>query len=251
MSLSLRKRPEEQDATEETGPAPGLPPVALPVVLPRVNLLPPEIQERRRFRDVQLGLAGAVVGCVGLIGVLYVGATGSVSDAQAELDVAAATGQQLTVEGAKYVQITTVQQRAEAARARLVTAMGQEIRFSQVLSELSTTLPPSVWLKNLTLTQTPSAGSAPAVPATPGAAPAAASATAPTSVGSVTFSGTGFSHDDVAAWLDAMAATDDYADPYFSRSAESLLGNRKVVTFESTATLTSSALSGRYTRAGG
>jgi Tfp pilus assembly protein PilN len=248
MSLLLRKRPEV-DETPEQAPAP-VPTVLLPVVLPSVNLLPPEIQERRRFREVQLGLAGAVVGCVGLMGLLFIGASGSVSDAQAELDVAAATGQQLTVEGAKYGQITNVQLQAEAAKGRLATAMGQEIRFSEVLSDLSTALPETVWLQSVTVTQTPAApatsGAAPAPPGTP-PAPAAAS----TPAGTVTFSGKGFSHDDVAAWLDAMAATPDYADPYFSRSAESLVGTRKVVTFESTATLTSSALSRRYTQAGG
>lgn len=246
LTLSLRKRSTEpEDVAPDAAPAPALPTVLTAVALPRVNLLPPEILAARRFRDVKIGLAGAVVGCVGLVALLYVGATGAVTEAQGELDTSTAMGQQLRTEAAKYQEITAVRQQADAAAALVTKAMGAEIRFSQLMSELSTTLPEDVWLQNIAFTQTSADAAAPAAVPPVGTAPAAAS------VGNVTFAGTGFSHDNVAAWLESLDKVPTYADPYFSKSTESLSGPRKVVTFQSTATLTTDALSRRYVPAGG
>ena len=79
---------------------------------------------------------------------------------------------------------------------------------------------------------------------------AAVGATEP-GVGTVTVSGVGFSHEDVAVWLESLAGQEAYTNPYFSSSAESRLGTRTVVDFSSTATLTPKALSGEYTAPAG
>ncbi len=67
----------------------------------------------------------------------------------------------------------------------------------------------------------------------------------------MTFTGVGFAHDDVAVWLESLAKQKGYANPYFANSTEALIGTRKVVNFTSTTTLTSAALSGRYTAPAG
>lgn len=206
--------------------------------LPRVNLLPPEIAEGRRMRRIQVGLGGAVVGALGVVALLYVGASSSVSSAQTELDAANARHASLQAESAKYRDVTAVYAQAAAAQAMLTQAMGEEVRYSQFLNDLSLTVPENVWLKNVTFSQ-----SAPAAPS----AAAAASATA-AGIGTVTFTGVGFSHDDVAVWLESLATQKGYTNPYFSSSTEALLGTRKTVNFTSTATLTSAAYSGRYTK---
>jgi hypothetical protein len=76
-------------------------------------------------------------------------------------------------------------------------------------------------------------------------------AATPAGIGTVTFTGVGFSHDDVAVWLESLATQKGYANPYFSSSTETLLGTRKTVNFTSTATLTPAAYSGRYTKPAG
>ena len=70
-------------------------------------------------------------------------------------------------------------------------------------------------------------------------------------IGTVTFVGVGFSHDDVAVWLESLAKQKGYKDPYFSNSTEALIGTRKTVNFTSTVTLTPEALSGAYTAPAG
>ena len=204
--------------------------------LPRVNLLPPEIAERARLRRVQLGLGGGLLVVLATVTAVYAAAVGSVRDAGVALDASTARGSALQAETAKYADVEAVYAQASAAEAMLTEAMGEEVRYSRFLSDLSLTVPENVWVKSLTFSQAPSS---PAVGSTePG-------------VGTVTVSGVGFSHDDVAVWIESLAGQQGYTNPYFSTSTEALLGTRSVVNFESTATLTPEALSGTYTTPAG
>ena len=55
----------------------------------------------------------------------------------------------------------------------------------------------------------------------------------------------------VPIWLEALASQKGYVNPTFSNSSEALIGTRKTVNFTSTATLTTAAYSGRYTKPAG
>ena len=211
--------------------------------LPRVNLLPPEIAESRRLRRIQLGLGGAVLGAVGIVALLYVAASSSVSSAQSDLDAANAKNTALQSQTAQYSAVTAVYARAAAAQAMLTQAMGEEVRYSQFLNDLSLSVPDNVWVKNVAFAQTPGTSAA-----APGAG---ATALTPAGIGTVTFTGVGFKHDDVAVWLESLSSQKGYANPYFSSSTEALLGTRKTVNFTSTVALTAAAYSGRYTKPAG
>jgi Tfp pilus assembly protein PilN len=208
--------------------------------LPRVNLLPPEIAEQARLRKVQVGLGACVVAAIGVVGLLFVSASQSQSAAQASVDQAQSQNAQLQAQTAKYRNVTTVYDAAAAAQGELVSAMGQEVRYSQLMHDLSLSVPSTVWLKSLSYNQTPP-GSAASTTRTPGTAALTSAA-----VGTVAFQGVGFDHDDLALWLESVASLKSYANTYFSNSAEALLGTRKVVNFSTTADLTPAALSGRY-----
>ncbi|MBC7680515.1 MAG: hypothetical protein H7233_16245 [Pseudorhodobacter sp.] len=110
--------------------------------------------------------------------------------------------------------------------------MGEEVRYSQYLNDLSLTVPENVWVKNVSFAQAP--------------APAAIGSTVP-GIGTVAFTGVGFRLDDGAAWLEAPAKEKRYVNPFFTSSTLALLGNRETVNFTSTVTMTADALSGRYT----
>ncbi len=208
----------------------GLPP------LPRVNLLPPEIGERVRFRRIQYGLGGGVLAAVGLVAALFLLAAGAVTEANQEVETATATGTTLQGEKDKYRDVEAVYAQAAAAQGMVAQAMGEEIKFSTQLYDLGLTVPGNVWLTNAAFKQA--------------ATPPGVGSTVP-GVGSVTFSGIGFKHDDVATWLDALGKQPYYSNPYFTNSTAALIGTRKTVSFSSTVTLNSTALSGDYTASAG
>jgi len=208
--------------------------------LPQVNLLPPEIAEKAVFRRVQLGLGAAVVAALGVVGLLYLSAASSATSARGDLDTATASGQSLQAQSAKYSEVTGVYARAASAQTQLGTAMGDEVRYSQLLNDLSLSIPTNVWIKNLSYTSSaaPAAGAAAtATTAVPGATPG---------IGTLNVTGVAFSHDDVAVWLESIGSQKTYVNPYFASSTEALIGTRKVVNFTSTATVTAVARSGRY-----
>ena len=207
-------------------------------LLPRVNLLPPEIAEKAAFRKIQAGLGAALALAVVAVGAAYVSSTHGVTAAQTDLDSATQRTTSLQAEAAKYRNVTAIYAAADAARAQLTTAMGDEIRFSQLLNDLSLSVPSNIWLSSVGYTTAPpvSVGTA------TGTAPA---------LGAFTVAATAFSHDDVAAWLESIAGLKTYDSPYFANSTESLLGTKPIVTFSATATLTAKAQSGRYNKPAG
>jgi len=205
--------------------------------LPQVNLLPPEIAEKALFRRVQLGLGAAVVAALGVVGLLYLSAASSATSAQGDLDTATASGQSLQAQSAKYSEVTGVYARAAAAQTQLGTAMGDEVRYSQLLNDLSLSVPSNVWLKSLSYTSVAAPAAGAAATAVPGATPG---------IGTLNVTGVAFSHDDVAVWLESIGSQKTYVNPYFASSTEALIGTRKVVNFTSTATVTAVARSGRY-----
>lgn len=218
-------------------------PVALALpALPAVNLLPPEIMVRRRFRRVQAGLVGAVLAAALIVALLFVAASGGVSAAQGDVMAAGAQQRSVQAESARYKDVTAAYQRVADAQALLVTAMGQEVRYSRFLNDLALSIPPNVWIKTIAFTQ-----------AAPGAAAAgAATATSTTGIGSVSVTGVAFTHEDVALWLESLADEKGYAAPTLQTSTEVLLGtNKPGVNWSSTVVLTPVALSGRYTANGG
>lgn len=200
-------------------------------VLPRVNLMPPEIAERRVVRRVQGMLGSALLAVVAVIALLYVAATHSVSSAQDDLTAAQSDQVRLQAQARQYANVNAIYAAADAAKAQLVQAMADEVRFSQLLTSLSLSIPSSVWLSSISLST--------ATPTT--------SITGTPTIGTFTVSGTGFAHNDVGLWLESVAGVKTYADPYFASSSEGLLGKKKIVTFSSTANLTPAALSNRYT----
>jgi Tfp pilus assembly protein PilN len=205
---------------------------ATAVLPPRVNLLPPGIAARYRLRRLQLAVGCLLLLVVGVVASLSMQAAEARRDAGSQLDAASARGAVLQAESVQYVDVLAVHRRAQAAQDMLALAMAEEVRFSELLDDLSRTIPDDVWLEDVRFSQ----------PATTSPAVAAAAS----SIGTVSFTGGASSHDDVAAWLESLASQKGYANPSLTDST-AVAGEQGTVTFNSTVTLTSAALSGRHT----
>ena len=149
--------------------------------MPRINLMPPEIAESARLRQVQLVAVLIVILAIAIDVVLYLGAHKKVSTAQSALNDAKTQQTELQ---SKLDSLASVQQTfadVQAKQALLTSAMGEEVRWSYVLNDLSLRMPSNVFLTSLAVSET----------ALPGTAPRAAG-TVPISIGSITFGAVGF-----------------------------------------------------------
>ncbi|NHC46011.1 PilN domain-containing protein [Motilibacter aurantiacus] len=218
-------------------------------VLPRVNLLPPEILEQQRFRRVQAGL-GAGLGLVAALVVAgYALSAGSVSDARQDLAAARSEGAQLQSAQQEYADVPQVEADLKAESALLAQAMGRDVRWSQYLRDIGVIVPKGVWLTEVSIVQ-PEAGAATATDAA--GTPATGSAVTSAPVATITFTGKATSQDAVAGWLDALSGEPGFADPYFTNSQSAVdaeLG-RTLITFSSSVNVTAEALSHRYDSTG-
>jgi Tfp pilus assembly protein PilN len=211
--------------------------------MPRVNLMPPEIAEAARFRRFQLAMGGAVVAAVVVVGALYVHAHSGVKSADEQL--AAAQTQQSSLQSQLHSlsSVQAVYSQVAAKQATLQQAMGQEVRWSSYLTDLSLKVPDAVWLSSINAAETNTGFSTTPVGS-------AAAATTPTlgtpGIGTITFAGLAFSHDDVATWLDVLGRERGFADPYFTNSTEIAVGPKTLTGFLSSVVVTDAAKSGRF-----
>jgi Tfp pilus assembly protein PilN len=240
VTLPNATGPNTQGQTGQTLTAP---------VMPRVNLMPPEIAEAARFRRLQFAMGGAVVAAVAIVGALYVNAHSGVTAAESDLASAKAESTSLNSQLASLQSVQDVYTQVEQRQAMLKQAMGGEVRWSYYLTDLSLKVPDDVWLTELDAQQSDvgfSTGTAP-VAAVPLGTPAAGPAT----IATITYSGVAFAHDDVASWLDALAKEKGFVNPYFTNSTESFIGPKKTVKFTGTVGVTDEAKSNRYSKPAG
>jgi Tfp pilus assembly protein PilN len=211
------------------------------VDLPRVNLLPPEIYEKRQLQRAQVGLGVVVLVALVGVGLVYVSGGSAVTDAKSRLQSSQATQTDLQSQLNKLNYVTAEATQAQQAQAMLTQATASTIPFATYLADLSLLTPKNVWFTSVTLTSSVAPGTI------------TAPANAPATVGTVTFGGQALTHNDVATWLDSAAKEVGFANPYFSSSTETLVpGTGTAVgstpktwdAFSSSVTLTSAALCG-------
>ncbi|HVF19314.1 MAG TPA: PilN domain-containing protein [Mycobacteriales bacterium] len=199
----------------------------------RVNLLPPEIAEAQRARKIQAGLAAAVIGAVAVVGVLYLVEASKLKDAESDLVVAQQRGAALQTERAQLQSVADTYAAVAAKEALLRSALTQDVAWSGYLNDLMLTIPDNVWLTSMAAT----VGGAGSV--LPGSPPA---------IGTVTFAGMAFDHDDVATWLEVLSRQKGFSNAYFTSSSKSSIGTRDLYGFASSVTLNEAALSNRIQR---
>jgi Tfp pilus assembly protein PilN len=209
--------------------------------LPKVNLLPTEISEGARFRNLQAAMGLSVLLAVVVIGGLTYIASGDVSDAQAGLTTAQDEGTQLQAKVHTFADVPEHYAQASAAAAQLQQAMSQEIRYSFILNDISLRMPAGVWLTTLNISQPVD---------TPGTAKGAWGDSQLTAIKAT---GTALNLNDVAGWLTAMARGTNYTDPYLgtANTSTSATSTTSQWTFDSTLGITTKALSNRYTQKAG
>lgn len=201
----------------------------------RVDLMPAEILERRRFVRARGWMGAAIVGVVGVAGLgWYLAHADSVAAAQ-ELAAEQAVTAQLQAEAAEYAEVPVLLSSVERAQTALSTAMATDIEWYRYLAEIGQTAPESVWFDTISL--------AAATAATVGADPLAPL----DSVAEVTATGRALAYEDVATWLDSLDGISNL-DYVLVQDAtlDTESGDSPWVDFSTTAKVASEAYSERF-----
>jgi Tfp pilus assembly protein PilN len=192
-----------------------------------INLLPPEVaQQRTRRRRVAVAIFGAIAYLVLLVvGMLFwdTKVDAARDDLDAQTDINLSREREVAALGDSAVTQTQYQAKADLVRS----ALASDIDWGIFLNDLARLVPPRVWVDTFN-------GSVVAQ-------------TTPGVVGLVSFSGTGFDFPDVSAWLRALES-DQFAGitgPWVTTVSQSSIGLEEVVTFSSTAVLTTAAVTDR------
>jgi Tfp pilus assembly protein PilN len=237
--------------------------------LPRVNLLPKEIGERKLLQRQRGGVAVGFLVLLALLGLWYVSESQKLSDARQQADQARAVATDLRARQAALQPYADLERQIAAADQLRAKVYAREVRFSAIMQDISAIIPADVWLTQMNAALNTAggqaAGGSTAAPAAPagGAGAAAGGAATPGSPGAgspvatITFAGASLGHVDVGAFMRALAAGPKkrgarvYLNPYFTASQKGAQeGGETKVTFTATVDLSQAAYSGRFQPAG-
>lgn len=187
----------------------------------RINLLPPELAERRKGRQTTASLAVAGIALVALLGLIFgiqqIRLNGERSTLQEQEDRNA----DLRAQIAELQEFEALEQELEEKERLVADVTANEVRWSVLLADVSLVIPSDVWLTSFTgnVTQV------------------GADADETASLGSIQMAGTTFSHPDVARWLTRLDQVDAFRTPFVTLSARGEIGGISVVNFQSTVEL--------------
>ena len=230
---------------------------------PRIDLLPRQLVEQRVVRRQHTGIGAGFLVLLALLGLWYALESrerGRVED-QADQEQAVASG--LRARRVQLQPLADLESQIAASGQLRASVYRHEIRFSNVMRDISAIVPDDVWLTSMTVAFNGAEGGA-ASGGTSTTTPAGTAATAATPgspgagspVASISFGGSGLEHVDVGGFLRALArgpkkgGQQVYLNPYFTTSAKADEDGQQTVTFSATVDLSSAVYSGRFQPAG-
>ena len=224
----------------------------------RINLLPDkgaEIDRKRLFSIV--GALGAVL--LATLGVMTFLASNRLSTAESDRDKALAQNAALEAEASKYSDAEAEQALVDGLTRQVVTVLSTDVSWSRMLQEIARTIPNDSWLTAFQGSTTAPSSGAPATIDTTSGVTGSTSATPPpfprviTNIGTASFSATGLDFTSVASWIQRIGEIPSFSDLWVpSATKGGAVGTtRSLVTYSSTANITSASTSDRASRFGG
>jgi Tfp pilus assembly protein PilN len=175
-------------------------------------------------------LALLVLAGVAYLALLAVGVlawNGRVDSARRDLEVQQSVNQTLERQVVALQESGNLRDEFNSKADLVRTALASDVDWGIILNDLARLLPPRLWVETF--------------------AGASTAQVVPGVVGQVTFSGVGFDFPDVSAWLRALDSEDfnGITGTWVNTVSQGVIGDSDVVTFSSTAVLTSAATTNR------
>lgn len=222
----------------------------------RINLLTAQtgVMDQRRLLTIVGGIAAGLLLVLGGI-TLY--ANSQLDDARSRRDEAQARNARLEQEAAKYADAQQQQTTVEGLRREAQGVLATDVSWSRMLLELARTVPNDSWLTSFQgSTSAPAAGATTTGQTTIGGVsgvtgPTGSTGTTP--IGNASFAATGLDFTSVAAWIQRIGEMPSFTNLWVPNATrDAAVGTtRSLVTYSSTADITSAAVSDRAARFGG
>lgn len=173
-----------------------------------INLLPPEIYEKRRAERLFFYLIIGFIVLIALFFFVYLGTYFLVTQKQSKVDEVEFEARKLKTktQSPKYTEAEQVKTEFEQRRNVITQAMAGEVSWYTLLNEVSMVIPSDVWLVSFS-------GDATGIKA----------------------KGYTFKHPAVAKWLERMTEIKEITGIWLTYSQKATLENQPVVEFEVTA----------------
>jgi Tfp pilus assembly protein PilN len=212
----------------------------------RVNLLPGEILERRRFRTVQQLLVLVVLLVLAAAGAAFWWSERQVDDARESLAVVQAQTSRLEAEQREYAAVPATLAQVEFAIGARADVMQNDVVWHRFLSDIDAAAPATVYFDSISFTLTPRAAEGQAPAATPGTGGAEDPFAPANGIGVLAISGISGTFPRVSDWMDAVDKVAGLDVTALQSAAAQSEGDN--VSFSSSITITDEALSHRYDR---
>jgi Tfp pilus assembly protein PilN len=196
----------------------------------QVNLLPPELRARQKTRQLTTLIAGAGVALIVLLLGFWFLQGQKLAGVDDDIAQQNLTNSGLQTQIEQLQEFQQLQEQAAAQQALLTKAFAGEVSFSQMLMDLSRTIPSDAYLDSFNASVTVEVAGA--VPSTTGF------------VGSFTAGGAADGFDSLASWLTRLESVKGWVNPWFSSATETG-ANTGLYTFTSGVDLSQDTLTAR------
>jgi Tfp pilus assembly protein PilN len=181
----------------------------------RINLLPPEVGERQKLRRRTLATIGVGIVLLALVGGFYFLQVIRLSGVEEDIQAQEAVNADLQRQISELQDVAALEQEISATRQLLSTLLQDRVLWSGVLRDISLVIPSELWLDGLT----GQVGAGAAVGAD-AEAPVALPGTEGGLVGQISFTGSAFSHREVALWLSRLEDVRGFINPWLASSTK-------------------------------
>lgn len=190
-----------------------------------INLLPPELAERRRARQTAASMGIAGLALLVLLGLVFAIQDVRLRSERGRLEDQQAVNADLQRRVAALAEFERLEEQLERRRELVASLTASEVRWSVVLADISIVIPSNVWLSGFTAS--------------------AQTSTTPRGevvVGEIQLPGFTFEFRDVARWLTRLDEIEPFSFPYMSLASTTTFLGEDVIQFNTSVRLNDRAL---------
>ena len=182
----------------------------------QVNLLPLEVQQRRRTRRQTTMVTSAVAGVMGFLILIFILQSARLAAANRQLEEQQAANGRLQTQVNGLIRFEQLKQSVTEKEGLLANVLRGEVLWSGVLRDISLVIPRDMWLTSLSGQMQASSTASSTTPAVGSEG----------LVGTIQFQGQAFAHTTVADWLTQLESVEGWANPWISTSSRAGTGSQ-------------------------